>query len=559
MTARLRAHALLALGLAGLAGGVAMPAAADSTSETTSTRKTPASPNIPPQCYTRTEDKQGNVYNPCYVCHVDGEAPNFVQDAVTQLDYALPGPALENHWANLFVDRRDAVAAQGDADMDAYVAQDNYPALRHALRDFPAAWADYDANDNGRWDGFLPDCEYRFDNRGFDRRADGSLTGWRAFAYYPLPGGFMPTNGATDDVLIRLPAWFRRTRDGAEDADTYAVNLAILEALITRKDVPMAPVDETRWGVDLNRDGQLGTADRVAFVWPPEAGAPPVMEWVGEAGALQGAGKVHLAAGLYPVDTEFLHSVRYLGLDENEQVVMPLRMKELRYGRKVGWHDYANLAMIEQRAESEAIAFPDRIELYAGDAEQGLYNGRGWVFQGFIENAEGALRPQSREETKFCLGCHTGLGVITDGTFALPRKLDAADSFQRGWYHWRDKGLAGLPEPKGPNGGWEYTTYLQRNHAGNEFRANEEVKRTFFTADGTLKPAMVERLHQDIGMLLLPTAERARTLNKAYRTIVREQSYLWGRDPNVRPMTDTVWREVTQDQPTGIDPAEERP
>jgi hypothetical protein len=35
---------------------------------------------IPPQCYTRTERRDGSVHNPCYACHVSSAPPNYVDD-----------------------------------------------------------------------------------------------------------------------------------------------------------------------------------------------------------------------------------------------------------------------------------------------------------------------------------------------------------------------------------------------------------------------------------------------------------------------------------------------
>ena len=50
---------------------------------------------------------------------------------------------------------------------------------------------------------------FDFDDEGFDHAPDGTPTGWRAFAYMPLPSTFWPANGSTDDVLIRLPEAYR--------------------------------------------------------------------------------------------------------------------------------------------------------------------------------------------------------------------------------------------------------------------------------------------------------------------------------------------------------------
>jgi heterodisulfide reductase subunit B len=93
---------------------------------------------------------------------------------------------------------------------------------------------------------------------------------------------------------------------------------------------------------------------------------------------------------------------------------------------------------------------------------------------------------------------------------------------------------------------------LEVNHAGDEFRENQEVMDRFFDAAGNLKPEEVERLHQDIGHLLLPSRERALQLNKAYRAIVQEQSFIHGRDATVTPAKN-VHQQVEQDQPTEVE------
>ncbi|MCK7480137.1 MAG: hypothetical protein M0C28_24830 [Candidatus Moduliflexus flocculans] len=62
-------------------------------------------------------------------------------------------------------------------------------------------------------------------------------------------------------------------------------------------------------------------------------------------------------------------------------------------------------------------------------------NGVGWYLAGFIEDRNGALRPQNREELAQCIGCHSGVastefplftsgvGNTVDSTWSLPRKF----------------------------------------------------------------------------------------------------------------------------------------
>ncbi|RAP42935.1 hypothetical protein BYZ73_01780 [Rhodovulum viride] len=504
---------------------------------------------IPPQCYTRTEDAAGTAHNPCQTCHTRSRVPHYINDQDLQLSYALPGPALKNPWTNLFVDRSGAVAAADPEEVRAWVRQDNYlgadgqPVLAEKLASPPKAW---DSDGDGRWSGYVPDAFYDFDEMGFDHAPDGQLTGWRAFAYQPLPGTFWPASGSTDDVMIRLPEAYRQDAGGRDDRAIYALNLAIVEALIQRADVPVAPVDEAALGVDLDRDGALGTATRVAFAFAPLEGI--TMHWVGRAGTLP-ADEAPLAAGLYPLGTEFLHSVRYL--DPNPAGVgMAPRMKELRYMRKTRWLTYFDRMDGALAEAKERHDFPDRISLFFGDAEHGISNGTGWRLQGFIEDREGALRPQSFEETVFCMGCHGGIGVNDDDTLAFPRKL-GAEAFQGGWYHWTQKGLAGTPDLTRADGEGDYVHYLRTNGAGDEFRSNDELIRAWLK-DGELPEAAAARIRDDIAPLILPSPERALALDVAYREIVRDQSFALGRDATVTPQDATVWREVDQDRPTGI-------
>lgn len=508
---------------------------------------------IPSQCYTKTIDAKGEAHNPCQTCHVRSRAPHYINNQDLQLEYSFPAPALTNRWTNLFVDRRDAVNATDPEDIRAWVRSDNYfdadgkPLLQSKLSVPPAEW---DVDGDGRWSGFVPDSYYAFDEQGFDRAPDGSLTGWRAFAYVPVPGTFWPANGSTDDVLIRLPEAYRQDASGNESIAIYTLNLAISEALIKRRDVLIEPADEKALGVDLDRDGNLGTATRIAFAFAPNEGV--TMHWVGRAGALP-ADEAPLAAGLFPLGTEFLHTVRYIDVTDDGIGLAP-RLKELRYMRKTRWLTYFDRMDGSLAEAKERNNFPDRIALFFGDTEAGITNGTGWRIQAFIEDAEGDLRPQSFEETVFCMGCHGGIGVNDDDTFAFSRKLDA-DAFQSGWYHWTQKGLDGTPDLLRADGESDYVHYLRTNAAADEFRANYEAIAEWLN-EGTLSDENAAKIREDISTLIVPSGERAMDLNAAYRMIVREQSFIKGRDASVAPMDATVWRKVEQNQTTGIETPE---
>ena len=503
---------------------------------------------ITSMCYTRTQDGDGSLHNPCYACHGKGKPPNYYNDTDLQNAYSFPEPVLENPFSNLFKDRSNTVAAISDADILDYVRRDNYKdssGTIHLASTLPAGWR-----------GYRPDSYFQFDNEGFDRDPAGGYTGWRAYRYYPWLGTFWPTNGSTDDVLIRLPAVFRENTQGQFDLDTYKLNLAIVEALVKQKDIALpAAVDETRDAIDLDNDGSLAMATTIVFRHEPR------LDYAGRAGQLLAQNKLHLAAGLFPEGTEFLHSVRYLDWDEaNARVDMAPRMKELRYARKEQWFNYSELQRIAlaERYEAEINDLTQGVlAVFRGNFEDGLKNDTGWVLQGFIEDRDGRLRPQTEEETYYCMGCHSHLGTTTDSIFSFTRKLEGhgADDPLEGWKHWSQKGLAGIPEPKaryvGVGEQYEYSYYLQNNHSGNEFRNNDEVQQRFFDAAGNPREEMLDALHQDISVLLLPSRERALALNKGYRAMVMEQSFIKGRDANIEPMQN-VLRRIDPGQRTGI-------
>lgn len=514
---------------------------------------------VPPQCYTRTEEAQGKVHNPCYTCHQASQEPNYIDDADLQTAYDLTGDdgvPVNNPWTNLFQDRRAAVAGISDASILAYVRQDNYrgsdgtPQLATTLRhNLPARW---DSNGNGRWDGYLPDAGFRFDAEGFDVRADGSYSGWRAFAYAPFLGTFWPTNGATDDVLIRLAPAFWQNEQGQPDMVAYKTNLAIVTAVVQRRDVPLeVAVDESQWQVDLDKDGRYGTARVVRYDWAPLQGR--TMSYVGKARQELAAGRVHLAGGLFPEGSEFLHSVRYLDPDDAGGIQLAPRMRELRYAAKKSWYSYSTLREMALKEVREKSVNPERTRQFSGSAESGLGNGQGWVYQGFIEDSQGRLRPQTYEETVFCMGCHSGIGATTDSAFSFPRKFVSGNDgvTRHGWYHWSQQGLAGMPEPLRKDGQPEYAFYLASNGAGDEFRGNAEVQARFFDNQGQLRPDRLAALRSDVSVLLNPSRARALLLNKAYRVIVAEQSFTRGRDATVTPV-ETVHRQIVPGTPTGV-------
>ncbi|MFI4979464.1 MAG: hypothetical protein ACHQIO_03880 [Nevskiales bacterium] len=510
---------------------------------------------VPPQCFTRTLDPgAAKAQNPCYVCHADAAVPNYQGQPELQLAYAFPqlqgGRDVANPWTNLFADHAAAIGKISDRDIARYVADDNYhdqggtPVLAKRLAQIPQRW---DVNGDGRWSGYLPDAGFRYDAQGYDLVADGQASGWRRFSYYPLPGAFMPTNGSFDDVLIRLAPAFREDEQGAPSTAIYSINLAIVEALIRRADIDIDAADEKLLGVDLDGDGRLGSAVRVHYDWQPTAGRD--MSYVGRARLEQAAGSLHLAAGLYPEGTEFLHSVRYLAVDGDGKVRAAPRMKELRYARKLRWLSYSDLHHDAGREAREAELNPNRLEHFNGDPEQGLQNLIGWSYQGFIEDRRGRLRPQTYEETVQCMGCHGGLSATEDGSFALPRK--GSSGAAHGWGSTAATEAYALPDPLRTDGKPEFASYLENNHAGDEYRANGEILKRYFQVDGTANAAAFKALRGDLSALLLPSQQRALLLDKAYRVLVQEQSFTKGRDALPAPAVN-VHREIAPDAPTGI-------
>ncbi|EPX62199.1 hypothetical protein D187_010103 [Cystobacter fuscus DSM 2262] len=506
---------------------------------------------LPAQCYAVTQDEAGGrTRNGCFACHQTPRAPNFVEDAEVQTVLSVARSAEENRWTNLV--QPPPPVELSDAELLAWVRSNNYVDERGGLRlaaalaHPPAAW---DGNGDGQWGGYTPDCWFQTDGEGFDHSPDGAMTGWRAFAYAPFPGMFWPTNGSAGDVFIRLPAAYRHDSAGRESKAVYRVNLAILEAYIRRVDVPLPPTDEREFGADLDGDGVLGSATRVAFVWPPRPGR--LFGYVGQAAGLDPAREGWPAAGLFPRGTEFLHSLRYLDV-EGGQVRMAARMKELRYMRKTRWLTYSDLQLAAEAEAREKMKQPDKLKRVLADVERGVGTGTGWLMQGFIEDAGGELRPQNVEETTACIGCHGGVGATTDSTFSFARKLEPGSAWQGGWYHWGQRGMKGIPEPTRADGQGEYAHWLARVGAGDDYGTNDEVQARFFRRDGTLRPDAVNALTKDISVLLVPSPRRALLLDRATLALVKAQRFERGREVVVGAPSKVRAR-LEQDGATGID------
>jgi hypothetical protein len=482
-----------------------------------STRVAAPAPFIPAQCYARTTVEDGTPRNPCWTCHQKPRAPNFVDDSELQLALDMPAPAAPFPWTNL----RAAAQVMPSADeILAWVREDNWHdddgaiSLARSLADLPAGW---DADADGVWDGFVPDLWLAADTAGWDHAPDGTATGWRSYAYTPLPGVFWPTNGGWGDAWIRLPPAYREDATEVPDLGVATRNLDLVEALVQRT----AAIDG----------------------WAPREGR--LLRWAGRAGKLQDDGLLEPPTpGLLPVGTELAHSVRYVEPTESG-VRSAARLKEMRYARKTTWQSWSDTKASAADEAKERFDFPDRLKTLHGDVEHGVFTGRGWLFQGFVEDALGELRPQTFEETAWCVGCHGGIAATTDGTFSLARKQPG----DAGWRH-DDVGLYGVPDLLRADGRGEAALYLETTRSGDDFQANDDIRTRFFPG-GTLDPVAVAALEHDLSPLVLPSGERALALAATTMSVVRSQAFSLGREP-VRALTDTqVWTNVPIGEPTG--------
>lgn len=464
---------------------------------------------IPPQCYTKTE----GVNNPCYACHQSYDSiekrPNQMGDGTLQGNYEFSDVGLTNSWKNLFIDRTSLIAGIDDVTIRKYVEQDNYTASiqKDAMPEYMRIES-------------LSEAEKAFDKDGFAK--DGS--GWVSYNYKPFPSTFWPTNGSTGDAMIRLPNNFQ-TLDGKFNKTVYTLNLSLVEMTLKELNkLSVAPVDETAINVDVNQDGEL-TASVTEIV--------RTSHYVGDARA------VPLAHMLYPEGTEFLHTVRYIGVDDNGNIYNAPRMKEVRYMKKHMFRSRESLASAYY-AEAKDKHFEKLPQTrYLG--EKGIDNGFGWTINGFIEDEQGELRAQHDQELAFCNGCHKTVGSTFDQTFSFARKVPG----EAGWGYIDLRAIEDVPNINEEKG--EYLTYMERVGGGDEFRQNGEMLAKWFDEKGMVNREKVQRA-KSVYDIITPSSERAYALNKAYLTIVREQSYLFGRDATLTE-ANNVLSTIDADQP----------
>lgn len=460
--------------------------------------------SVPPQCYTDTK----NQHNPCYTCHQmydrrTDQRLNKLDDGALQGGYMFSEIGVFNHWQNLFKDRQNWLNNVSDESILTYINQDNYSNLAGSLQ-------------QAGWKGFVPDLkDYQLGAAAFDNKGlalDGSY--WVAFNYKPFPGTFWPTNGSTDDVLVRLGKKFREL-NGVFNSDIYFINLTLAELNI--KDIEKAsiwPIDETKIGFDIDQNGILSVTETVA----------KSTHYIGD------ASDTALEFQQFPAETELMHSVRYVGIAEDDSIYIPARMKELRYMKKINVLSRSTITSRYDNERKEKLL--GLLPNFISRGDSGFDNGQGWFIQGFIEDYDGNLRPQSHEENMFCMGCHAAIGTTIDSTFSYARKLTGA----AGWGYIN---LRGMPDaPSISEAGGEILNYLKRAGGGSEFRENPEMLSKWYNSDGTVNEAKIRSA--DVYTLTAPSRKRALQLNKAYTEIVRHQSYIHGRDATWVPARNVI-------------------
>jgi hypothetical protein len=468
---------------------------------------------IPPQCYTKTDGSN----NPCYACHqsykYDEKRPNTMNDGGLQGEYEFSELGTTNHWKNLFVDRRELIKDLSDDYIKQWIKQDNYSAFVDRFSKDPNWKGEITPIKN------LAEPSQAFDELGMAK--DGSH--WVAFNYKPFPSTFWPTNGSTGDAMIRLPQAFRQ-KDKVFSPDVYFANLGLLEmAFKETNEMTIPPVSELIIGEDIDGDGKLSAETHLI---------KRRTHYVGDA-----APQI-LAHLLYPQDTEFLHTVRYIGVNDDGSIYNAQRMKEVRYMKKHSFKSKAELAS-EYYLEAKEKNFENLPQVHLlGDS--GVNSNMGWTLNAYIEDVNGELRQQHGQELAFCSGCHKTIGATYDQTFSFPRKVEGA----KGWGYINLKSQQDVPN-KGENQG-EFLTYFQRVGGGDEFRQNTEMLTRWFKPNGDVdlnKVAKAESVYD----LITPSSRRALDLNKAYLTIVKEQSYIFGRDATITAAKN-VLQQIDEDQ-----------
>lgn len=386
--------------------------------------------HIPAQCYTETA---GGAQNACQFCHTDGladrrfgnNAPQggasaFIGDLTEEYAFAALGHPFVangsiNPWSNtlrpetLRAKLAEIGAEPQEWDIAARIRQDNWSAAHARRPGDMRVWDSGAAGDPFRLFPALNPADLPADDDGFVRSAggegalfadaSGAITGWRAINFAPY-GIFTPLTGSVSGIYIRLPQTFMRDAEGRFDLATYAANLELVWRAVS---------------------DNLGPDDPQVY--------------------LGAAADASVQPGLYPLGTEFAHPLHYVDLAADGSESAPSRfpgaraqrVKEIRYSYKIRRFDpeYGAPTLKEESAP-----------VYVNRAEGWIDNGAGWILAGWIEDSDGALRPQTPSELTQCVGCHSGhmpqpetggyadfqsgVGVTVDSSWALPRKFPGA-------------------------------------------------------------------------------------------------------------------------------------
>jgi len=383
---------------------------------------------IPAQCYIETA---AGTQNACLFCHTNGvwaqgmgnnnpQAGAFADIGNFQREYSFApydntSPlATINRWENtLFPEKLAAHIANLGIDVQAwdmqtYIRQDNW---QTAYNQRPLKTTAWDSGTDSAF-RFLPalnpsDLPAQADgfvrthnsNNSFFNDGKGLNTGWRAVNFMPY-GIFSPQTGSVSGIYLRLPAMFMQTETGQFDLALYEQNLELVAKAVQNR---------------------LTDSDSKTY--------------------LGAAKQINVIKGVYPVGTEFAHPLHYVDVDADGSDLSisrftgtrSQRVKEVRY--MIKWEDYnPNGHRPTAGAEPSSIL---------GSDKQGwVDNGAGWYLVGFIEDKNGALRPQNREEMTQCIGCHSGVretefptftsgtGNTVDSTWSFPRQLPNGQGWQ---------------------------------------------------------------------------------------------------------------------------------
>lgn len=388
--------------------------------------------HIPAQCSIETGH---GTQSACLFCHTNGVAAlnlgnNNPQAGANsnignlQADYAfgvVEYPFVVNSSINPWINTlkpevlHAAVIALGETPADwpmkDYIRQDNWQA---AFAKRPGSVKNWDPKVESPFRLFpgLNPADLPADTDGFVRTARpadgffkddrGYLTGWRAINFMPY-GIFTPLSGSVSGVYIRLPAQFMQNEQNQFDLKVYKANLDLVERNIQ---------------------------DRLAPEEPHFVGA---------------AKMITIVRGQYPLGTEFAHPLHYVDVqaDGHDPAISRFPGTRARRVKEIRW-------MVKSRVWYPAEFGPGLKEetapVYANRKEGWIENGTGWILGGWIEDAQGDLRPQRPEELVQCVGCHSGnvrqsdigqypvftsgTGNTIDSTWSLPRKLPGAAGWQ---------------------------------------------------------------------------------------------------------------------------------